>query len=217
MFSYHHRLLPSPFLNLFLNSGQIQIHNHMSLLVLQSKHIFEGTAQYNSGVSWGLLTISYFFYYCCYAKKTYVRLKCKHRTTFRRKRRLQNCPQSRLMTNLARPPKSPIFWDFEKRAPRENRSKCRPTSGVSNEARRKPHDMLISMRLKCKHRTTFRHKRRLQNCPQHWVMTNLARAPKSPIFWDFAKGGTKENRPKCRPTSETWKKARRKLHDILIN
>ena len=49
MFSYHHRLLPSPFLNLFLNSSQIQVHNHMSLLVLQSKHIFERTAQYKLG------------------------------------------------------------------------------------------------------------------------------------------------------------------------
>ena len=57
--------------------------------------------------------------------------------------------------------------------------------GLKNNLR-KSHDIFISMRLKCKQRTTFRRKRRLQNCPQSRVMVNLAKPPKSAIFADFA-------------------------------
>ena len=46
---------------------------------------------------------------------------------------------------------------------------------------RKSHDIFISMRLKCKQRTTFRRKRRLQNCPQSRVMVNLAKPPNRPF------------------------------------
>ena len=62
------------------------------------------------------------------------------------------------------------------------------------------------MRLEYIYRTTFRRKRRLQKCPQSRVMTNSLRTPKSPIFWDFAKGGPRETWPKSRPTWNTWEK-----------
>ena len=65
---------------------------------------------------------------------------------------------------------------------------------------RKCHETLIRKRLWYNHRTTFRRKRRLQKRPQSRVMTNSARTPKSPIFWDFSKMGPRETRPKSRPT-----------------
>ena len=120
-----------------------------------------------------------------------MHLKCKHRTTFCCKLRLHKCPYSRVMTNLARTPKSAIFWDFAKGGPRENAQKSRPTIGASKTPWRKWHHLIINMHLKCKHRTTFCCKLRLHKCPYSRVMTNLARTPKSAIFWDFAKGGTK--------------------------
>ena len=127
----------------------------------------------------------------------------------------------RVMTNLARTPKSAIFWDFAKGGPRENAQKSRPTIGASKTPWRKWPSMhlkckhrttfccklrlhkslwQISMHLKCKHRTTFCCKLRLHKCPYSRVMTNLARTPKSAIFWDFAKGGPRENAQKSRPT-----------------
>ena len=66
-----------------------------------------------------------------------IPLKCKHRRTFCCEMRLQKCLESRVMTNLARTPKSRIFCDFaidrEKGEPREflkNRPKSRPTLGA---------------------------------------------------------------------------------------
>ena len=129
-----------------------------------------------------------------------MRLKCKHRTTFWRKRRLQKPTQSRVMANFAKVLKSLIYWDLAKGGPRENRPKSRPTIRARKTPRRKSHYPLISMRLKCKHRTTFWGKRRLQKPTQSRVMANFAKVLKSPIFWDLAKGGPRENRPKSRPT-----------------
>ena len=123
-----------------------------------------------------------------------VHLKCKHRTTFYCKLRLHKCPYSRVMTNLARTPKSVIFWDFAKRGPRENAQKSRPTIGALKTPWRKWHHFLINMHLKWKHSTTFCCKLRLHRCTYSRVMTNLAMTPKSVIFWDFVKGGT---RRKC--------------------
>ena len=48
------------------------------------------------------------------------------------------------------------------------------------------------MHLKCKHRVHFAARKWLQKCRESWVMTNLARRPKSCIFSDFAKGGPRE-------------------------
>ena len=146
-----------------------------------------------------------------------MHLKGKHRTTFWCKLRLHKCPYSRVMTNLARTPKSAIFWDFAKGGPRENAQKRRPTIRDSKTTWRKWHHLLISMHLKGKHRTTFWCKLRLHKCPYSRVMTNLARTPKSAIFWDFAKGGPRENAQKSRPTIRASKTPWRKWHHLLIS
>ena len=125
-----------------------------------------------------------------------MRLKCNHRTTFCHKLRLQKCSQVRAMANLAKTPKSAIFWNSSKGGPRENRPKSRPNSQALKTPLPKFHCLLISMRLKCNHRTIFCHKPRLQKCSQVRAMANLAKTPKSAIFWNSSKGGPRENRPK---------------------
>ena len=146
-----------------------------------------------------------------------MHLKCKHRATFCCKLRLHKCPYSQVMTKLARTPKSAIFWDFAKGGPRENAQKSRPTIGASKTPWRKWHHLLISIHLKCKHRATFCCKLRLHKCPYSRVMTNLARKPKSAIFWDFAKGGPRENAQKSRPTIGASNTPWRKWHHLLIS
>ena len=120
------------------------------------------------------------------------------------------------MALFAKALKSAIFWDLAKGGPRENRQKNRPTISAQQTARRKSHYPLISMGLKCKHRTTFWHKRRLQKRRQSRLMAIFAKALKSAIFWDLAKGGPRENRPKNRPTIRARKTTRRKSHYPLI-
>ena len=144
-------------------------------------------------------------------------LKCNHIGTFCCKLRLHNCPWSRVMTNLPRRPKSAIFWDFAKGRPRENALKRRPTIPASKTPWRKLHHPLISLHLKCNHRGTFCCKLRLHNCPWSRVMTNLPTRPKSAIFWDFAKGGPRENAQKSRPTIRASKTPWRKSHHRLIS
>ena len=140
-----------------------------------------------------------------------MHLKWKHSTTFCCKVRFHKCPQSRVMTNLARKPKSAIFWDFAKGGPRQNAQKSRPTIGASKAPWRRWHHLLISMHLKCKHSTTFCCKLRLHKCPQSRVMTNLARTPKSVVFWDFV------NAQKSRPTIGASKTPWRRWHHLLIS
>ena len=119
------------------------------------------------------------------------------------------------MSNLPRRPKSAIFWDFAKRGPRENAQKSRPTIRASKTHWRKLHHCLISLHLKCNHRGTFCCKLRLHKCPWSRVMTNLPRRPKSAIFWDFAKGGPRENAKKKRPTIRASKTPWGKSHHRL--
>ena len=146
-----------------------------------------------------------------------MRLKCNHRRTFWRKPRLQRCPQRWVLANLAKTPKSAIFWDSSKGGPRENRPKSRPNLAARETLQRKSGDPLISMRLKCNHRRTFWRKPRLQRCPQRWVLANLAKTPKSAIFWDSSKGGPRENRPKSRPNLAARETLQRKSGDLLIS
>ena len=143
-------------------------------------------------------------------------LKCNHRGTFCCKLRLHKCLWRRVMTNFPRRPKSAIFWDFAKGGPRENAQKSRPTIRASKTPPRKSHHRLISMHLKCNHRATFCCKLRLHKCPWSRVMTNLIRRPKSAIFWDFAKGGPRENAQKSRPTIRALTTPWRKSHHRLI-
>ena len=141
--------------------------------------------QKHPGAKWHRLLIS-------------MHLKGKHRTIFWCKLRLHKCPYSRVMTNLARTSKSAIFGNFAKGGPRENAQKSRPTIRASKKPWRKWHHLLIIMHLKGKHRTTFWCKLRLHKCPYSRFMTNLARTPKSAIFWDFAKRGPREVLKKVR-------------------
>ena len=196
------------------------------------------------------------------------------------------------MANLAKTPKSAIFWNFAEGGRRENRPKSKPTSGTPKTTRRKLRYLLISMRLSAiigcgqhfaaigasisarneeqwkiwqrhlncpfsrilpkgdqgkiaqksrptwgapktpLHKShyllksmvfkrncwnTFYRKPRLQNCPQRRTMANLAKTSKSAIFWDFAKGGPRENRPKSWPTLGAPKTPRRKSRCLLIS
>ena len=146
-----------------------------------------------------------------------MHLKCNHRETFCCKLRLHKCPWSRVMTNLPWRPKSVIFWDFAKGGPRENAQKSRPTIRASKTPWHKSHHRLISMQLKCNHRGTFSCKLRFHKCPWSGVMTNLPRTPKSAIFWDFAKGGPRENAQKSRPTIRAIKTPWCKSHHHWIS
>ena len=73
------------------------------------------------------------------------------------------------------------------------------------------------MHLKCNHRGTFCCNLCLHKCPYSRVMTNLLRRPKSAIFLDFAKRGTRENAQKSRQTIRASKTPWRKLHHLLIS
>ena len=114
------------------------------------------------------------------------------------------------MVNLARTPKLRIFWNFAKGGPRKNREKSRSNLGALNTLWRKTRYLLISTRLKGKHRETFWRKRRQ-------AMANLARTPKWRIFWDFAKGGPRENGQKSRSTLGAPNTPRRKMRYLLIS
>ena len=143
-------------------------------------------------------------------------LKCNHRTTFCRKHRLQECSRLRAITNFPKTQKSAIFWNSSKGGPRENRPKSRPNSRAPKTPRRKSHRLLISIGLKCNHRTTFCCKARLQKCWQLWAKTNFAKTQKSIIFWNSSKGGPTEKGTKSRPKSRAPKKPRRNGHRLLI-
>ena len=121
------------------------------------------------------------------------------------------------MTNFAKTPKSAIFWNSSKGGPRENGWKSRPTLGAPKSPRRKSGYPLISIRLKSNLRRAIWCKPRLQKCPQVRVMTNLAKTPKSAIFWNSLKGGPRENGWKSRPTLGAPKSPRRKSGYPLIS
>ena len=142
---------------------------------------------------------------------------CNHRTTFCQKPRLKKCSQVRAMANLAKTPKSANFWHSSNGGPRENRIKRRPNSQALKTPLRKSYRLLISKRLKCNHRTTFCHKPRLQKCSQVRAMANLAKTPKSAIFWNSLKGGPRENRPKRGPNSQALKTPLRKSYRLIIS
>ena len=46
-------------------------------------------------------------------------------------------------------------------------------------------------------------------------MTNSARTPKSPVFWNFAKKGWRKTGPKNRPNLRAWKTPCRKWPDLI--
>ena len=134
-----------------------------------------------------------------------MHLKRNHRKTFWRKLRLQKCRQCRALANLAKSPKSAIFWDFPKGGPRENCPKNRSTLQTRKSPWRESCDLLISMYLKHNQRRTFWPKPQLLKCRQCRALANLAKSPKSAIFWHFPKVWPRENCRKSRSTSAALK------------
>ena len=118
-----------------------------------------------------------------------TRLKCNHRKRFCRKPRLQRCSQLRAMANFAKTPKSAIFSNSSKVGERENRPKSRPNSRAPKTPRRKSHRLLISMGLKCNHRTIFCRKPRHQKCSQLRAIANFAKTPKGAILFVILQRG----------------------------
>ena len=116
---------------------------------------------------------------------TKMHLKCKDRTRFRRKLRLQKCQNRQVMAIIARSPKTRIFWKSERGGQDKflkNRLKSSPCLKGPKALWRKLHYTLISMQLKTKDWKIFWRKRRLQKCPNTQVMAILARSPKIRIF-----------------------------------
>ena len=109
------------------------------------------------------------------------------------------------------------FLRLSKGGPRENCPKSRSTSGARKSPRRESRDLLISMHLKRNNRRTFWRKPRLQKCRQCRTLANLAKSPKSAIFWDYPKGGPREKCPKSKATSGTRKSPWRESRDLLIS
>ena len=144
-------------------------------------------------------------------------LKCKPSRTFCVKPRLQRCPQSRVLANFAKTPKSPVFWDFSNGGQGQTCPKSRQALGAWKTPWRKWTYLVISMRLKCKPCRTFCAKPRLQRCPQSRVLANFAKTPKSPVFWDFSNGGPRQTGPKSRPTLGAWKTPWRKWTYLIIS
>ena len=122
-------------------------------------------------------------------------LTWKDWTRFRRKQRLQKCPNGQVIAIFTRSPKTRIFWKSAKGNQRKffkNRQKgCPPWKGPK-ALWCKCHYLLISMHLQCKHWRTFLRKQLLQKCPNGQVMGIFARSFKTRIFWKSAKGGPKE-------------------------
>ena len=125
----------------------------------------------------------------CHYLQIKMYFKPKHSTTFCCKRRLPNCPESRVMANLARTPSSGIFWNYANLRPRETPQKRRPQKTPWRQ---------------CHHR--------LPKCPESRVMANLARTPSWRIFWNSGMLRPRETPPKRRPQKTPW----RKCHHLLI-
>ena len=109
------------------------------------------------------------------------------------------------------------FLKFFKGGPRENRSKSRPNSQVRKKPCRKSHPQLISMRLKCNHRTTFVPQTAALKVPAIPSNGQFRKDTKIGHFFKFFKGGPRENRSKSRPNSQVRKKPCRKSHPQLIS
>ena len=124
-----------------------------------------------------------------------MHLKCKDWRRFRRKQRLQKCPNGQVMAIFARSPKTRIFCKSAKGDQGKffkNRQKSSPCLKGPKALWRKLNYTLIKMHLKCKDWRILWRKQRLQKCPNWQVMAIIARSPKTRIFCKSAKGGPRE-------------------------
>ena len=121
-----------------------------------------------------------------------MHFKCKVWTRFRRKQRLQKCPNGQVIAIFTRLPKTPIFWKSAKGRPRKIFQKSPKKMPSLKRPKSKWRYPLNSMHFKCKVWTRFRRKQRLQKCPNGQVIAIFTRLPKTPIFWKSAKGRPRE-------------------------
>ena len=123
-------------------------------------------------------------------------LKSKDWKRFRRKQRLQRCPNGQVMAIFGRSPKTRMFGkkqrgDQEKLL--KNRPKSTPRFKGPRALWRKCHYPLICILLYCKDWRRFWHTKRLQKCQNCQVMANLCEVIQNPHFLKKCKGGTKGN------------------------
>ena len=88
--------------------------------------------------------------------------------------------------------------------------------GLKNNLR-KSHDIFISMRLKCKQRTTFRRKLAPPKLPAKPSYGKSSKATQIGHFRRFCIGGTKGKPPKKKADLRGLKNNLRKSHDIFIS
>ena len=149
-----------------------------------------------------------------------MHFKCKVWTRFRRKQRLQKCPNGQGIAIFTRLPKTPIFWKSAKGVQGKffkNRLKGCPSWKGPKSLRRKCHYPLISMRLKCKDWTRYRRTQRLQTWPNGLVMAIFGRSPKTCIFWKKAKGRARETFKKSPKTYPSLQRDKRTLAKISLS
>ena len=82
---------------------------------------------------------------------------------------------------------------------------------------RKWHYLRTSMLLRCKDRTRFWRRRRLQKCPNGQVMAIFARSPKSRIFSKSANGGPREIFQKSPKKMASLKRPKSTLAQIALS
>ena len=129
-----------------------------------------------------------------------IHLKCKVWTRFRRKQRLQKCPNGQVIAIFTRSPKTRIFLKSAKGGPREIfqkschlRPKRCPRWKGPQALWCKWHYPLISMYLKCKDWKRFWRKKRLQRVPEWPSYGNFCKVTQNPHFLKKCKGGPREN------------------------
>ena len=151
-----------------------------------------------------------------------MHLKCKDCTRFWRKKRIQKCPNGRVLQFLQGHQK-PAFSKKVQRGDQgiflKTRPKIRPRLKGLKALWRKWHYSWIIMLLTCKDWRWFWRKRRLQKCPNGQVMAIFARSPKTRIFWKSAREEEEKflkNHPKSSPCLKGKKGLWGKLNYTLI-
>ena len=124
-----------------------------------------------------------------------MRLKCKDWRRFRRKQRLQKCPNGQVTTIFARSPKSRIFWKSTSGGPRE----IFQTSPIKMPSLKRPKRTLAQMALSSNQYAL--EVERLDNILAHKAAPkvpewpgygNFRQVTQTCIFWKSAKSGPRE-------------------------
>ena len=131
----------------------------------------------------------------CHYPLICMHLKSKTWKRFRRKQRLQRCPNGRVMAILQGHPK-PAFSVKVQKGDQwkcfKNRPKSSPRLKGPKAHWRKWHYPLICTHLKCEHWKTFWRKQRLEKCQNGQVLAIFARSFKTRIFWKKGTAGPRK-------------------------